>query len=65
VITLDPLNPQVGARLARSFDRWQKFDAIHQKHAKAALERIRDTAVPSKDTTEVVTKALTTSSSAA
>jgi len=60
VIALDPLNPQVAARLARSFDRWRKFDTIHQKHAKAALERIRDTAGLSKDTIEVVTKALAT-----
>jgi aminopeptidase N len=58
VIALDPLNPQVAARLARSFDRWRKFDPIHQKHAKAALERIRDTTGLSKDTFEVVTKAL-------
>jgi aminopeptidase N len=61
VIALDPLNPQVAARLARSFDRWRKFDTIHRKYAKAALERIRDTARVSKDTTEVVTKALTAS----
>jgi aminopeptidase N len=61
VIALDPLNPQVAARLARSFDRWRKFDPIHQKHAKAALERIRETAGLSKDTTEVLTKALATS----
>ncbi len=60
VIALDPLNPQVAARLARSFDRWRKFDTVHQTHAKAALERIRDTAGLSKDTTEVVTKALAT-----
>jgi aminopeptidase N len=58
VIALDPLNPQVAARLARAFDRWRKFDAIHQQHARAALERIRDTAKLSKDTTEVVTRAL-------
>ena len=60
VTALDPLNPQVAARLARSFDRWRKFDTVHQKHARAALERIRDTAGLSKDTTEVVTKALAT-----
>jgi aminopeptidase N len=58
VTALDPLNPQVAARLARSFDRWRKFDTVHQMHATAALERIRDTAGLSKDTTEVVTKAL-------
>ncbi len=58
VIALDPLNPQIAARLARSFDRWKKFDAGRQQHAKAALSRIRDAAGLSKDTTEVVSRAL-------
>jgi aminopeptidase N len=58
VIALDPLNPQIAARLARSFDRWKKFDAGRQRHAKAALGRIRDAAGLSKDTTEVVTRTL-------
>ncbi len=58
VIALDALNPQVAARLARSFDRWRKFDAGRQQHAKKALERIRGTAALSKDTMEVATKAL-------
>jgi len=57
-IAIDALNPQVAARLARSFDRWRKFDAARQAHARAALERIRDTAGLSKDTFEVVTRAL-------
>ena len=58
VIALDALNPQVAARLARSFDRWRKFDSGRQVHAKAALERIRGTPALSKDTLEVVTRAL-------
>jgi aminopeptidase N len=58
VVTLDPLNPQIAARLARSFDRWRKFDAARRAHAQAALERIRNTAGLSKDTFEVVTRAL-------
>ncbi|MGD9601415.1 MAG: aminopeptidase N [Gammaproteobacteria bacterium] len=58
VIALDPLNPQVAARLARAFDRWRKFDAGRQAHARAALESIRATPGLSKDTTEVVTRAL-------
>jgi aminopeptidase N len=58
ISALDPLNPQVAARLARAFDRWRKFDAGRQAHARAALERIRDAADLSKDTLEVVTKAL-------
>ncbi|MBX9606364.1 MAG: aminopeptidase N [Gammaproteobacteria bacterium] len=58
VIALDPHNAQVAARLARSFDRWRKFDAGRQAHARAALQRIRDTEGLSKDTFEVVSRAL-------
>jgi aminopeptidase N len=58
VVALDALNPQVAARLARAFDRWKKFDAGRQAHARAALERIRALPTLSKDTLEVVTRAL-------
>ena len=58
IIALDALNPQVAARLARAFDRWRKFDAKRQAHARQALERIRDSGGLSKDTLEVVTKSL-------
>ena len=58
IVTLDALNPQVAARLARAFDRWRKFDAGRQVHAKTALTRIREHAGLSKDVTEVVTRAL-------
>jgi len=58
VTRLDALNPQVASRLARAMDRWRKFDGGRQGHARAALERIRDTAGLSKDVTEVVTRAL-------
>jgi aminopeptidase N len=58
VIELDRLNPQVASRVARSFDRWRKFDAGRQAHARAALERIRDADGLSKDVAEVVIKAL-------
>jgi aminopeptidase N len=58
VIALDALNPQIAARIARTFDRWKKFDAQRQEHARAALERIRDREGLSRDTTEVVSRAL-------
>jgi aminopeptidase N len=58
VIELDALNPQTAARVARAFDRWRKFDASRQAHARAALERIRAKDGLSKDVAEVVTKAL-------
>jgi aminopeptidase N len=58
ILELDPLNPQIAARLARAFDRWRKFDSGRQAHARTALERIRDVPGLSKDVTEVITKAL-------
>ena len=58
VLRIDALNPQVAARMARAFDRWKRFDPGRQTRARAALERIRATEHLSKDTTEVVVKAL-------
>ncbi|HEX6689656.1 MAG TPA: DUF3458 domain-containing protein, partial [Burkholderiales bacterium] len=58
VIALDALNPQVGARMARAFDRWKKFDQGRKAHARAQLERVRDHKGLSRDVGEIVTKAL-------
>ena len=58
VNALDAINPQVAARMARGFDRWRKFDPRRQSHARAALERIRDTKGVSKGVLEIATLAL-------
>ncbi len=58
VLALDPINPQIAARLARAFDRWRKFDAGRQAQARYALERMRAATTLSKDTFEVVSRAL-------
>jgi aminopeptidase N len=58
VLALNSINPQVGARMARAFDRWKRFDEKRKSKAKAQLERIRDQAGLSKDVAEIVTKAL-------
>jgi aminopeptidase N len=58
VIALNALNPQVGARMARAFDRWQRFDEARKSLARKQLERIRDTDKLSKDVAEIVGKAL-------
>ena len=58
ILDLHDRNPQVAARLARCFDRWQKFDGGRQAHARAALERIRGHEGLSRDVLEVVTRAL-------
>jgi aminopeptidase N len=58
VIALDAINPQVAARMARGFDRWRKFDAQRQAHARAALERIRSAEGASKGVLEIASRAL-------
>ena len=58
VIALDGVNAQIAARLARSFDRWCRFDGLRRSHAQHALERIKSVEGLSKDTFEVVSNAL-------
>lgn len=55
---LQAMNPQVAARLARSFDRWRQFDATRQGHARAALEQIQGIDGLPRDVAEVIGKAL-------
>ena len=58
VLALDPINPQVAARLARALDRWRLFAQPYQSHMKAALERVAACSTLSPDVREVVSKAL-------
>jgi aminopeptidase N len=58
ILRLDPLNPEIAARVARSFDRWRKFDVGRQAHAREQLQRIQAQSGLSADVAEVVGKAL-------
>ena len=58
VIELDAINPQVAARLARSLDRWSKLAEPYRSAAREAIARIASKPDLSKDTHEVVTRAL-------
>jgi aminopeptidase N len=55
---LHAMNPQVAARLARSYDRWRQFDAARQNHARSALEQIQEMDGLPRDVAEVIAKAL-------
>ncbi|HEM46516.1 MAG TPA: DUF3458 domain-containing protein, partial [Alphaproteobacteria bacterium] len=57
---LDPLNPQVAARLAALFNPWRRFDAARQALMQAELEAVRARPGLSKDVYEIVTRALGT-----
>jgi aminopeptidase N len=58
IIDLQAMNPQVAARLARSFDRWRQFDGIRQGHVRNALQRVQACDHLAKDVAEVVSHAL-------
>ena len=58
VLALDPINPQVAARLARALDRWRLFSEPYQSKMKAALEQVAACQTLSPDVKEVVSKAL-------
>ncbi len=58
VIELDPVNPQVAARLARALDRWRQLAAPWRDAAHDALARIAARPGLSNDVHEIVTKAL-------
>ncbi len=57
-IELDAMNPQVAARLARALDRWSKLAEPYRSAAREAIARVAAKNDLSKDTHEVVTRAL-------
>jgi aminopeptidase N len=57
VLELDPLNPQVAARMLRSLSRWQRYDENRQVLMRDQLQRILDADV-SKDVFEVASRSL-------
>jgi len=58
VLALDPINPQVAARLARALDRWRLFAQPYQGKMHAYLEEVAACKTLSADVREVITKAL-------
>ncbi|MFL5258405.1 MAG: aminopeptidase N [Hyphomicrobiales bacterium] len=63
IIALDPLNPQVAARLATAFRSWQMFEPVRRARSEASLKRILAMPRLSRDTFEIVSKSLGSSSS--
>ena len=55
---LDPINPQVAARLTRNLERWKRFDANRQTMMRNVLQKLAGLPRLSKETSEVVSKAL-------
>ncbi|MCP4126005.1 MAG: aminopeptidase N [Gammaproteobacteria bacterium] len=55
---LDPINPQIAARMLRSMARWRRYDAERQLLMKQQLEKILSIDGISKDVFEVASKCL-------
>ncbi len=57
LLKVDKLNPQISARLATPFTRWQRFDTVRQQHMLEQLEYLSEANL-SADLREIVTKSL-------
>jgi aminopeptidase N len=57
--SLDRVNPQVAARIARNFERWRRYEPGRRAMMKESLERLALLSNLSKETGEVIGKALT------
>ena len=55
---VDKLNPALAARLLTPFETWRRFDSARQQHARAALECLAGLEDLSKNTAEMVARAL-------
>ena len=58
ILTLDPKNPQLAARMATAFRTWRTLEAGRRANAEAALTRIKSTASLSRDLSDIVERAL-------
>jgi aminopeptidase N len=58
VLSLDPDNAQVAARMVQALGNWRRYDAARQTLMKAQLRRIHDTPNLSTNTFEMVSKSL-------
>ena len=58
ILRLDPINPQVTARLAAAFSQWRRYDAARQVLMRTQLQRILAAPGLSRDVYEIVSKSL-------
>lgn len=58
ILELDPINPQVAARLLAPLGRWQRMDKARQALMKRELERILKAPKLSRDVYEIASKSL-------
>ena len=62
VLALDPMNPQVAARLLSALKSWRMFEPMRRSLAEAALRRVADAPSLSRDVSDIVSRALAAAS---
>ena len=58
LMRLDPLNPQIAARMSAAFESWARYDAARQTLMRTELARLRDLPGLSRNTGEMVRRML-------
>jgi aminopeptidase N len=58
VLAIDPMNPQIAARLVSGFTTWKRYEEKRRALMKAQLDRILGVPGISRDTYEIVSKSL-------
>ena len=58
VLALDPINPQVAARLSAAFKSWRALEPGRRELARTEIERVKSRKNLSRDTFEIVSKTL-------
>lgn len=58
LINLDPVNPQIAARMSSGFETWRRYDADRQAMMKSQIERILATEGLSRDSQEMLGRIL-------
>jgi len=58
VLAIDPMNPQIAARLLTAFTPWKRYDEKRKALMRTQLERILNAPKLSKDSHEVASKSL-------
>lgn len=58
IIELDPLNPQIAARLVKPFSKWRQYNEQRQELIQSHLDRLLQQTKLSKDVTEIVQRSL-------
>jgi aminopeptidase N len=58
ILTLDPKNPQISARLATAFRTWRTLESARRAKAETALQRLKGAPNISRDLADIVERAL-------